>query len=450
MSMPTTPSSRGASGGGVVPDGAHRATAASAAPTTRVPTGPYAPARSHGFVGASASSAPRASATSAASAPRAATAPRRTGSARRAASPHRGAPPYQAASPQTPYQAGALQTPYQAGALQTPYQAASPQTPYQAGAPQTPAPLARALVESIESVVVGKREAVETTVATFLAGGHLLVEDVPGVGKTTLALALARCLELTASRIQFTADLLPADVTGVSVYDQSTRTFRFHPGPIFAGVVVADEINRATARTQSALLEAMGEGHVSIEGDTRPLPDPFMVVATQNPLDMEGTYRLPEAQRDRFMTRLTMGYPEPEEEAAMLLARGGADPLDALRPVATQDEAQRARRTVAGLHVDPAVARYAVELVAATRRDPALLLGASPRAGLQLLAHARARAAMDGRGFVSPDDVARAAPAVLTHRLIPAERHVSPARTHEAAAQALARVVSATAVPGRR
>ena len=441
MSMPTTPSSRGASGGGVVPDGAHRATAASAAPTTRVPTGPYAPARSHGFVGASASSAPRASATSAASAPRAATAPRRTGSARRAASPHRGAPPYQAASPQTPYQAGALQTPYQA---------ASPQTPYQAGAPQTPAPLARALVESIEGVVVGKREAVETTVATFLAGGHLLVEDVPGVGKTTLALALARCLELTASRIQFTADLLPADVTGVSVYDQSTRTFRFHPGPIFAGVVVADEINRATARTQSALLEAMGEGHVSVEGDTRPLPDPFMVVATQNPLDMEGTYRLPEAQRDRFMTRLTMGYPEPEEEAAMLLARGGADPLDALRPVATQDEAQRARRTVAGLHVDPAVARYAVELVAATRRDPALLLGASPRAGLQLLAHARARAAMDGRGFVSPDDVARAAPAVLTHRLIPAERHVSPARTHEAAAQALARVVSATAVPGRR
>ena len=426
MSMPTTPSSRGASGGGVVPDGAHRATAASAAPTTRVPTGPYAPARSHGFVGASASSAPRASATSAASAasaPRAATAPRRTGSARRAASPYRGAPPYQAASPQTPYQAAS---------------------------PQTPAPLARALVESIESVVVGKREAVETTVATFLAGGHLLVEDVPGVGKTTLALALARCLELTASRIQFTADLLPADVTGVSVYDQSTRTFRFHPGPIFAGVVVADEINRATARTQSALLEAMGEGHVSVEGDTRPLPDPFMVVATQNPLDMEGTYRLPEAQRDRFMTRLTMGYPEPEEEAAMLLARGGADPLDALRPVATQDEAQRARRTVAGLHVDPAVARYAVELVAATRRDPALLLGASPRAGLQLLAHARARAAMDGRGFVSPDDVARAAPAVLTHRLIPAERHVSPARTHEAAAQALARVVSATAVPGRR
>lgn len=419
MSMPTTPSGGGASGRGAVPDGAHRATAASSAPAPRIPPGPYAPARSHGFVGASAHSAPRASASatsavSAASAPRAATAPRRTGAARRAASPHRGAPPYQD------------------------------------DAPQTPAPLARALVESIESVVVGKREAVETTVATFLAGGHLLVEDVPGVGKTTLALALARCLELTASRIQFTADLLPADVTGVSVYDQSTRTFRFHPGPIFAGVVVADEINRATARTQSALLEAMGEGHVSIEGDTRPLPDPFMVVATQNPLDMEGTYRLPEAQRDRFMTRLTMGYPEPEEEAAMLLARGGADPLDALRPVATQDEAQRARRTVAGLHVDPAVARYAVELVAATRRDPALLLGASPRAGLQLLAHARARAAMDGRGFVSPDDVARAAPAVLTHRLIPAERHVSPARTHEAAAQALARVVSATAVPGRR
>ena len=416
MSMPTTPYGGGAPGRGAVPDGAHRATAASAAPATRIPPGPYAPARSHGFVGASASSAPGASASatsavSAASAPRAATVPRRTGSARRAAPPHRGAPPYQD------------------------------------DAPQTPAPLARALVESIESVVVGKREAVETTVATFLAGGHLLVEDVPGVGKTTLALALARCLELTASRIQFTADLLPADVTGVSVYDQSTRTFRFHPGPIFAGVVVADEINRATARTQSALLEAMGEGHVSIEGDTRPLPDPFMVVATQNPLDMEGTFRLPEAQRDRFMTRLAIGYPEPDAESAMLLARSATDPTDALVPVATADDAVRARRAVAGLHVAPAVAAYVVALVAATRADPDLVLGASPRAGLHLLAMARAGAAMAGRDYVSPDDVALAAPGVLTHRLVPAGRQASAAEAAAVAARVLADRIASVAVP---
>ena len=190
--------------------------------------------------------------------------------------------------------------------------------------------LVDALRSRIETVVVGKPEAVGTTIATFLAGGHLLIEDVPGVGKTTLALSLARCLDLTASRIQFTADLMPTDVTGLSVYDQAAREFRFHPGPVFAGVVVADEINRATPRTQSALLEAMGEGRVSVEGRTLDLPDPFMVVATQNPLDMEGTFRLPEAQRDRFMTRLAIGYPGPDAESAMLLARTGADPADAL------------------------------------------------------------------------------------------------------------------------
>ena len=306
-----------------------------------------------------------------------------------------------------------------------------------------------ALRSRIGTVVVGKPEAVDAAVATFLAGGHLLIEDVPGVGKTTLALSLARCLDLTASRIQFTADLMPTDVTGLSVYDQAAREFRFHPGPVFAGVVIADEINRATPRTQSALLEAMGEGRVSVEGRTLELPDPFMVVATQNPLDMEGTFRLPEAQRDRFMTRLAIGYPEPDAESAMLLARSATDPTDALVPVATADDAVRARRAVAGLHVAPAVAAYVVALVAATRADPDLVLGASPRAGLHLLAMARAGAAMAGRSYVSPDDVALAAPGVLTHRLVPAGRQATDAEVSEAAARAQARHIASVPVPRR-
>lgn len=316
--------------------------------------------------------------------------------------------------------------------------------------PRTAVELGRALTEQVGRVVVGKTEAVETAVATFLAGGHLLVEDVPGVGKTTLALALARSLDLAVNRIQLTADLLPADVTGVSVYDQTTREFRFHPGPVFAGVVIADEINRATPRTQSALLEAMGEGHVSVEGRTLPLPDPFLVLATQNPLDMEGTYRLPEAQRDRFMTRLALGYPDAEAEASMLLDRAGSDPLEDLRPVAGETEARRARHEVARLRVPEETARYTVALVAATRDSEDLALGASPRAGLQLLGLARAVAAMDGRAFVGPDDVARCVPPVLTHRVLPAGRWASAAAAHEAAAVALERVVATTRVPGRR
>ena len=304
-----------------------------------------------------------------------------------------------------------------------------------------------ALRSRIGTVVVGKPEAVDAAVATFLAGGHLLIEDVPGVGKTTLALSLARCLDLTASRIQFTADLMPTDVTGLSVYDQAAREFRFHPGPVFAGVVIADEINRAPPRSRSALLGAMGEGRVSVEGRTLELPDPFMVVATQNPLDMEGTFRLPEAQRDRFMTRLAIGYPEPDAESAMLLARSATDPTDALVPVATADDAVRARRAVAGLHVAPAVAAYVVALVAATRADPDLVLGASPRAGLHLLAMARAGAAMAGRDYVSPDDVALAAPGVLTHRLVPAGRQASAAEAAAVAARVLADRIASVAVP---
>ena len=316
--------------------------------------------------------------------------------------------------------------------------------------PMTPAALrelADALRERMQRVVVGKTEAIDTLLATFLAGGHLLIEDVPGVAKTTLALALARCLDLSSARIQFTADLLPADVTGVSVYDQSTREFRFHPGPVFAGVVVADEINRATPRTQSALLEAMGEGQVSVEGRSLPLPDPFIVVATQNPLEMEGTFALPEAQRDRFMTRLTMGYPDADAEAAMLLARGTADPLAELAPIASERDARAARTVVAALHLAPAVARYIVALVSATRSDDAIALGASPRAGLHLAAVARARAAMAGRGFVSPDDVARAATDVLAHRLVPAGHYTEAAAALAAATASLERIVARTPVP---
>lgn len=324
--------------------------------------------------------------------------------------------------------------------------------------PHSPAPheragslqaLTGALRERIESVVVGKRRAVDTAIATLLAGGHLLIEDVPGVGKTTLATALARCLDLSAARIQFTSDLLPADVTGVSIYDQSTRAFRFHPGPVFNSVVIADEINRATPRTQSALLEAMGEGHVSVEGRTLDLPEPFMVVATQNPLDMEGTYLLPEAQRDRFMARVSMGYPEPGAETAMHTARSGTDPLSALRPLAGIEDVRRARAAVARLHLAEPVAAYIVALVGATRTDQALSLGASPRAGLQLAALARARAAMRGRDFVTPDDVARSAHGALTHRLIPAGRFASAAQAHAAAGEVLARIVARTKVPGR-
>lgn len=309
--------------------------------------------------------------------------------------------------------------------------------------------LAQGLRARIEQVVVGKEKAVDTAVATFLAGGHLLIEDVPGVGKTTLATALARCLDLSVARIQFTSDLLPADVTGVSVYDQSTASFRFHPGPVFASVVIADEINRATPRTQSALLEAMGEGHVSVEGRTLDLPDPFMVVATQNPLDMEGTYLLPEAQRDRFMTRISMGYPDAQAETAMHTARSGTDPLRALKPLASGAQVRQARAAVASLHLAEQVAAYIVALVGATRSDASITLGASPRAGLQLAALARAHAAMDGRDFTTPNDVALAADGALTHRLIPAGRFASAAQAHTAAGEALARIVARTRVPGQ-
>lgn len=274
------------------------------------------------------------------------------------------------------------------------------------------------LAEAIGRVVQGKPDVVRLALVVLLAEGHLLIEDVPGVGKTTLAKALARTIDGTVRRIQFTPDLLPSDVTGVAVYDQESRAFEFKPGAVFANVVVADEINRASPKTQSALLECMEERQVTVDGVTYELARPFMVVATQNPLEMEGTYPLPEAQRDRFTARVSMGYPDREAELAMLGGRATVDPLTALTPVL---DAARVRTLVAAvgqLHVAEPLRQYVVSLVEATRRSPDLRLGASPRAGLQLLRAARATAALAGRDHVLPDDVQAMAVPVLAHRLL--------------------------------
>ena len=259
-----------------------------------------------------------------------------------------------------------------------------------------------------------------------MAEGHLLIEDVPGVGKTMLAKALARSIDCSVRRIQFTPDLLPSDVTGVSVYNQEAREFEFKPGAVFANLVVGDEINRASPKTQSALLEAMEERQVTVDGVTYALETPFMVIATQNPIEMEGTYPLPEAQRDRFTARVSMGYPSADAEMDMLDTHGGADALDELEPVADALEVRKLIDVVRAVHVSTEVKRYVVDLATATRDAPDLRLGASPRATLQLLRAARAHAALDGRDYVLPDDVQGLAGPVLAHRLLPtAEAQVS-------------------------
>jgi MoxR-like ATPase len=274
------------------------------------------------------------------------------------------------------------------------------------------------IAANVARVVEGKPDVVRLALVVLLAEGHLLIEDVPGVGKTTLAKALAASIDATVRRIQFTPDLLPSDVTGVSVFDQETREFEFKPGAVFANVVVADEINRASPKTQSALLECMEERQVTVDGISYELARPFLVMATQNPIEMEGTYPLPEAQRDRFTARVSMGYPDQEAELAMLDERATADPLATLRPVADAGTVQDMVRAVGLLHVSEAVRRYVVGLVDASRRSPDLRLGASPRAGLQLLRAARAAAALAGRDHVLPDDVQAMAGPVLSHRLL--------------------------------
>ncbi|OUM40507.1 MoxR family ATPase [Arthrobacter agilis] len=274
------------------------------------------------------------------------------------------------------------------------------------------------ILRSIETVIDGKPDAARLALTVLLAQGHLLLEDVPGVGKTMLAKTLARTIDCSVNRIQFTPDLLPSDVTGVSIFNQDSRRFEFRPGPVFANIVIGDEINRASAKTQSSLLECMEEHQVTVDGHTHVLGDPFMVVATQNPIEMEGTYPLPEAQRDRFMARISMGYPDARAEADMLESHQSVNPLEVIRPVASVSDIAGMMRQVRGVYVSPAVKDYTVALGRATREHPRLRLGASPRSLLQLLRAAKAGAALEGRDFVLPDDVAAIADAVLAHRLL--------------------------------
>ena len=282
---------------------------------------------------------------------------------------------------------------------------------------------------AVESVIEGKPEVVDLAVTVLVAEGHLLLEDVPGVGKTMLAKALAQAIGSSVRRIQFTPDLLPSDITGVSVYNQDRKDFEFKPGAVFANVVVGDEINRASPKTQSALLECMEERQVTVDGVSYTLPPPFIVIATQNPVDMEGTYPLPEAQRDRFMARLSMGYPAADAEVEMLERHAGHDPLADLEPVCDADTVRRLIDTAHGVYASPAVKEYVVEVVRSTRSCADLRLGASPRAALHLLQAAKATAAMAGRDHVLPDDVRALAPAVLAHRLLPSAEAVLARRT---------------------
>ena len=297
---------------------------------------------------------------------------------------------------------------------------------------------------NIERVIEGKPDVVSATLVVLLAEGHLLIEDVPGVGKTMLSKSLARSIDCSVRRIQFTPDLLPSDVTGVSVFNQDTRTFEFRPGGVFANVVVGDEINRASPKTQSALLECMEERQVTVDNTTYQLDSPFMVIATQNTIEMEGTYALPEAQRDRFMARVSVGYPVEAAELAMLQTHTSHRPLDDLEPVTDAAELRKLIAIVGQVYVSEPVQRYAVAISAATRRTSDLALGASPRATLHLVRAAKAYAAMAGRDYVLPDDVAALAERVLAHRLLPSTEAAMGGRTTP---EILAGVLGSVAVP---
>lgn len=277
----------------------------------------------------------------------------------------------------------------------------------------------KSLVNQLNTVIVGKSEQTQDCVACLLAGGHLLIEDVPGVGKTTLAHALARTFGLEFSRVQFTSDLMPSDLSGVSVYERGQQAFVFHPGPLFAQVLLADEINRASPKTQSALLEAMEEKQVTIEGETRPLPTPFFVIATQNPMDQLGTYALPESQLDRFLMRISLGYPERAAERDLLAGLDRREMLNTLPSLLTPTELQDLQAQVLAVHAAPALLDYLQDLIAATRSGRWFMAGLSPRAGIAVLHAAKARALLNGRDYVAPDDVQAILPQTTAHRLIP-------------------------------
>ena len=274
------------------------------------------------------------------------------------------------------------------------------------------------LIENIERVFVGERTAVELALTALIAGGHLLIVDLPGLGKTTLAKAVARSIHGVTRRLQFTPDLLPSDVTGVNIYIHETGSFRFHPGPVFTNILLADEINRATPRAQSSLLEAMEEGNVSVDGVTHHLDDPFMVIATQNPIEVQGTFPLPEAQLDRFLISLSIGYPTREQENRIISERASADPLESLAPVLDLDDVKNLKTQCRDTHIDTAVRNYILNIAEATRRRDEFMLGASPRASLSLMRAAQARALLQGRDFVTPEDVKILAGPVLAHRIM--------------------------------
>ncbi len=306
--------------------------------------------------------------------------------------------------------------------------------------------LAARIIEEMSLVIEGKPQQLRTAVTVLLAEGHLLIEDVPGVGKTVLARSLGRAIDGDFRRIQFTPDLLPSDVTGVSVFNQSTREFEFKRGGVFAHIVLGDEINRASPKTQSALLEAMAESQVSVDGHSYQLARPFMVIATQNPIEMEGTYPLPEAQRDRFMARITMGYPARASEVAMLTHNAAGDRITEVRPVASAGQVSAAATVIRQVYVAPAINDYIVSIVEGTRNHPDLRLGASPRASLHLMRVARVVATLAGRDYVIPEDVQELAREVLAHRLLPT---VEAQVARRDPGDIVSEVISATRLPER-